>query len=124
VDEIPLPYRGAKIVCDILAVRETPEGHIPVVVELKSRREMKRLVEQVTDDAALVDSHANLYEWLFGVILHDEFRFTGPCEKWIVWPAAGKERDPREAELSAQGIRVVGYEPDGLAYRFRVGRES
>jgi hypothetical protein len=110
-------------VCDILAVRETPDGHIPVVIELKIRREMKRLVEQVTDYAALVDRHASLYEVLFGVILHDEFRFVGPCEKWIVWPIAGEERDPREAELSAQGIRVVGYEPDSLAFHFRVGRE-
>ncbi len=122
-DEIPLPYKGGKIVCDILAVRQTPTGYVPVVIELKSDRVMKRLIEQVTGYASLVDRHVELFRRLFSVLLRENIKLSGPCEKWIIWPQAGKERDPREAELAAQGIRVVGYEPDGLAFRFRVGRE-
>lgn len=121
VDEVPLKHNGKKIVCDLLAVCEIPGGHVPVVIELKSDRQMRRLVEQVTEYAALVDRHADLYALLFGVILHEEFTFVGPCEKWIVWPRAGTERDPREDEFAAEGIRVVGYEQDGLEFRFRVG---
>lgn len=30
-----------------------------------------------------------------------------PTEKWIVWPAAGPGKDPREDELATKGIRVV-----------------
>jgi len=121
VDEVPLKHNGKKIVCDLLAVREIPGGHVPVVIELKSDRQMKRLIDQVTGYAALVDRHADLFARLFGVILHEEFTFVGPCENWIVWPLAGKDRDPREDEFAAGGIRVVGYEQYGVEFRFRIG---
>lgn len=121
VDEIPLPYKGGKIVCDILAMRETLTGYVPAVIELKSNREMKRLIEQVTGYAALVDRHLELFRRLFSVLLRENLKLNGPCEKWIVWPMAGTETDPKENELTEHGIRVVGYDRDGEDFRFRVG---
>ena len=121
-DEIAVPVGKKRIVCDLLAMRETDSGgRVPVVIELKSARLMKKLVQQVTDYAALVDAHPDLYAQLFSVILKEEIAFTGPCEKWIVWPLAGEEKDPREKELAEEGIRVVGYKRTGWGFKFRVG---
>lgn len=108
-DELALPAGagGEKIVCDLLALH----GNRPAVIELKPSRQLTRLVAQVNDYAALVDRHADLFEQLYSVILGRNVSFAGPCEKWIVWPRApGHARDPREVELLAQGIFVVGYE--------------
>jgi hypothetical protein len=122
VDEISVPVGESHIVCDLLAVRWVEKGVVPVVIELKSNRRMKRLVEQVETYAALVDRHRDQYKRLLGAFCSYPIDLVGPCEKWIVWPMAGKERDPRENELAARGIRVVGYEQDGDGFRFRVGR--
>ncbi len=123
-DEIAVPGDKRRIVCDLLAMRETKDGgRVPVVIELKSARHMKRLIQQVTDYATLVDTHADLYARLFETILHDDTTFTGPCEKWIVWPQAGDTKDPREDRLAEIGIRVVGYKRRGWAFGFRVGEK-
>jgi len=59
---------------------------------------------------------------LYGALLGRPVRFGGGAEKWIVWPAAGEQVDPREDELRGRGIRVVGYSEDGTGgYGFRVG---
>jgi len=69
-----------------------------------------------------MDEHAGLFSELYGTILGEPVTFDGCTEKWIMWPAAGEERDPREAELAQRGIRVVGYTMgDSAGYRFRVG---
>lgn len=120
-DEIALPIDAGRIVCDILAVRRDGPRWTPVVLELKSARHLAKLVAQVEAYAALVDGHAELFAELFGVILGELIRFHGKTEKWIVWPQAGAHSDPREDELVAKGIRVVGYvEKDG-SYAFRTG---
>lgn len=74
---------------------------------------LTRLVEQVEGYAALLDEHADVFAKLFGALLGESVRFDGPTEKWIVWPAAGDARDPREEELRAKNIRVVGYSEQG-----------
>jgi hypothetical protein len=59
---------------------------------------------------------------MFGVLLEHEVTFDGPTEKWIVWPRAGDDVDPREAELREVGIRVVGtgrMEGTGSGFRYR-----
>lgn len=118
-DELSLPVDGGRIVCDLLAVR----GDRPAAVELKPAREMKRLVEQVTGYAALVEEHMDLFAELFGVVMGRPMDLRPPCEKWIVWPhPAGHHRDPREEELAALGIRVVGYTEVEGGFEFRVGR--
>lgn len=120
-DEIPVPTDAGRVVCDVLAVREGDEGDVPVVIELKSERAMTRLIEQVSTYADLVDGHADAFGEIFAGLLQRPVRFAGRCEKWIVWPSAGQDRDPRESELRTQGIRVVEYEGAGESFTFRVG---
>lgn len=117
-DELSLPVEGGEIVCDLLALR----GDQAAAIEMKSARQMKRLVEQVTASAALLDEHADLFGELFSVILGRRVELSGGCERWIVWPhRAGHERDPREKELAALGIRVVGYTEVGDGFEFKIG---
>lgn len=117
-DELSLPVEGGEIVCDLLALR----GDRAAAIELKTARQMKRLVEQVTGYAALMDEHADLFGELFSVILGRRVELSGRCERWIVWPhPQGHERDPRETELAALGIRVVGYTEVGGGFGFEIG---
>lgn len=118
-DELSLPADDGRIVCDLLAL----DDDRPVILELKPSREKKRLVEQVTRYAALVEAHITLFSELCSIILGRELTLRAPCERWIVWPAAGIDSDPQEDALAELGIRVVGYEATDQAFAFRVGRE-
>lgn len=126
-DEIALPVQGkdksdGKIVCDILALRADPRGGvIPVVMELKDERAMKRLIQQTTAYAGLMDLHRPLFEKLYSALLGEDIQFTASAEKWAVWPASKHEPDRREAEFASHGIRLVSYEQIGSAYTFHVG---
>lgn len=121
-DELALPVDDGKIVCDLLALRRDGGRLTPVILELKDDRQLTRLVQQVDSYSRLMDEHAELFAELYGTILDEPVAFDGPSEKWIMWPSAGEERDPREAELAQQGIRVVGYTTgDSAGDRFRVG---
>jgi hypothetical protein len=119
-DEIPLPVGGGKTVCDILALRRDGGRSTPMLLELKDARMLTRLVEQVEGYARLVEEHADLFAELFGALLGEPVTFDGPTEKWIVWPAAGAGPGPREEELRAKGIRVVGYRSKVNGYEFSV----
>lgn len=135
LDELLLPLgEGKRVVCDLLLLRRTPSGEcVPVVMELKSSRDMTRLLEQVGGYAALVGAHVPEFEELFGAVLDEAVSFTGPCEKWIVWPGLETARRPgvdadsssaadrREAELGAMGIRVVTYTDMDGVFEFRAG---
>lgn len=119
-DEIALPLDGEKTVCDILALRVDEGRSTPVVMELKSQRELTRLQHQVEAYAGLVDAHAALFAELFGALLgRKNLKFDGRAEKWIVWPATKHDVDPREKELLDRGIRVVAYDQAPV---FAVGR--
>lgn len=123
-DEIAMPTTSdgkGRIVCDMLALRALVDGIVPVVVELKTERRLKRLVAQVRDYAALVDEHAGLFAELYSATLGKDLIFTGPCERWIVWPMSGEDRDAREEEPATAGVRVVGYSPSSTGFDFRVG---
>jgi len=114
-DELSLPVERGRIVCDLLAL----DGDRPAVIELKPARAMKRLVEQVTAYSALVDEHLDLFEALYSVVLGRPVSLMSPCERWIVWPAVpGRDRDPREDELAALGVRVVGYAESEGGFEF------
>jgi hypothetical protein len=126
-DEISLPIAREKLVCDVLALRRDGARCTPVLIELKDRRQLRRLVEQVEGYAQLIDEHADLFEELFGAILGERIRFDGPTEKWLVWPAAGVGPDPRAQELLDRGIRLGAYTLNAEQYSFVVGpghRES
>jgi len=91
-----------------------------VLLELKTDRMLGRLIEQVEGYAKIIDGHAVLFEELYGALLGRPVAFGAKTEKWIVWPMAGAQVDPREDELGEKGIRVVGYSEDG-AGAFGVG---
>ena len=95
-DEIALfDRRGDKQVCDLLALRVDGGRSTPVSIELKSDRQMTRLVAQVTSYAACIDEDADLVAELYAALLGQRVAFDRPCEKWIVWPRASKGADPR-----------------------------
>lgn len=120
-DEISLPVGSGKMVCDILALRRDGGRCTPVLLELKDRRQLGRLVEQVEGFAGLMDAHADLFAELFGAVLGEGVRFDAPTEKWLVWPSAGDGADRRTEELLKTGIRVVGYTLVEGRYSFVVG---
>jgi len=124
-DEIVLPLERGKIVCDVLALRRDHGRSTPILLELKDARQLTQLVKQVSTYSSLIDEHAALFAELYGALLGEPVQFDAPVEKWIVWPAAGTTRDPREDELSARGIRTVGYSVDGNGrYELRVGQAA
>ncbi len=109
-DEIPVPYQGGRIVCDLLAARPFGPGRVrPVLIELKSERAMKRLVQQVTDYATLIDAHPKPFERLYGALLGNAVQFEGPTEKHIVWPAPASGGEPQRPKLKALNISVTTY---------------
>lgn len=117
-DELSLPTENGRIVCDILALH----GGVPAVIELKPERQLTRLVAQVSGYAALTDEHSDLFSELYSVILGRVVVLESPCERWIVWPhPTGHETDPREHELAALGVRVVGYTEADEGFEFKVG---
>ena len=123
-DELALPQAGGgRMVCDFLALRCGPDGYCrPAVIELKSARQLSRLVEQVRDYAACVEQLSDEFAALYSAVLGEQVVFDGPPECWIVWPQHGADLDPREEELCQHGIRVVGYQAQDDGYAFRVGR--
>ncbi len=125
-DEIPVPHDSGRIVCDLLAARIIGPGRIrPVLIELKSERAMKRLVEQVTSYAAIIDAHPKLFEDLYGALLgkpvlsdRTAVRFEGGVEKHIVWPAPPSGGEPRRAKLATLDIAVHTYTRTANGFAF------
>ncbi len=127
-DELALHTSGGKkLVCDLLAIRrpaDDPAAAIPVLIELKSSRHMARLVEQLTDFSQELHLYRHEFSQIASGLLGEKIRLAREPELWLVWLGLGSDltTDPREAELGAQGIRVVQYARDGDNYRFHVGR--
>lgn len=120
-DEVPIPGAHGSLVCDLLALRCDDGRATPVLIELKSSRQMRELTRQVTEYSVLMDEHREAFERLYSAVLGFDVRFDARTERWIVWPATGSGVEPREAELAALGIRVVSYEPAGEGFTFAVG---
>lgn len=122
-DEIALVNGKDKVVCDLLALNQRKNGYAPVLMELKSRRAMKRLVEQLDNYESIVKTYRPSFERLFSALLGQQVHFSHAVEKWLVWPALAPGPDRREAELSQQGIRVIGYTEDQAGgFQFQVGQ--
>ena len=135
-DEIFLPTEESKRGegFDLFALRSAGDEYVPVVLELKGKRDKSRAVAQVQRYAAIIDEHGEQFAKLCCELLgpdHDfskSRRFRGPCEKWIVWPGrAGDgpdDRDKHEDELAARAIRLVCYygdnEEHSKRFMFRV----
>ena len=127
-DEISLPVaekeRNERR-CDILAVRYTDAGPVPVLLELKSGRKEEELIEQIETYSSLIDEHAGRFGELYSGILGEDISFVEPCEKWAVWRANDEDSDPREDDFSVKRIRLASfYEDDkNVGYRFRIGAD-
>ena len=124
-DELPLHTDTGKVVCDILAFQGNQDNGKPILIELKSAREMQRLVEQLSGYTSAMKLFYPQFEQLYSTVLGRDIRFNNSPEKWLVWPALGDrlETDRREPELNRQGIRVVQYRGDSTkGYHFHVGR--
>jgi len=119
-DEIPvyMDKKDKKVVCDILAISKKKNGYAPVLVELKSSREKKRLIEQVSDYAPVIDANIEKYSNLFSALLGKRIELVGPCEKWIVWPAIWDTGDPRTKEFASLGIGVITYTKNKKPFKF------
>ncbi|MEY3015303.1 MAG: hypothetical protein RIT45_4038 [Pseudomonadota bacterium] len=115
-DEIVV-FGEQKHVCDILALRQSDGREVPVLIELKSSREMKRLVEQL-GVADLIDAEAGRIEQRFSATLGREVGFGGPCERWLLWSMLpGRDDAPQAVELAELGIVPVGYRLLGRIFR-------
>jgi hypothetical protein len=125
-DELALiQENGAKIVCDILALRPNANDQthgVPVIIELKSARQMARLVAQLHAYAQAMQQYYTAFEQLYAAVLGQDIYFGGPPECWLVWPAFSPDLrpDPRAQEVASQGVQVVQYAPQHSPFRFDV----
>ena len=121
-DELAVFSGGGKLVCDLLALRREVGRIQPVLIELKSKRELKRLKEQLDGYSQFLQANVPAFERLYSEVLGEEVRFTAPPEKWLVWPRICDGADHREEELAQVGIGVVQYQAASDGFRFYVGR--
>ncbi len=120
-DEIPVPIKSGKIVCDILALRRDGGRSTPVLIELKNSRMLTRLVEQVESYSALLDEFSEEFEALYTAILGEPIRFDAVAERWIVWPSSGRHPDPHGNFLAEKRIRLAAYTKVENSFSFMVG---
>jgi hypothetical protein len=112
-DEISLPTYDGKMVCDVLAAVRMNGGWCPMLIELKSERAMKRLIEQLDGFSNLIERHLDAFGRLASTMLGTSIQWSGSTKKMLVWPATDKPVDPRASELDRLGIRCVGYRDNG-----------
>lgn len=121
-DELAVLTEAGKSVCDLLALRYQAGRMNPALIELKSERHMSRLVEQLDSYAKLVERFRTEFERIYSAVLGKPVRFTGPPERWLVWPGPCTGPDRREVELARAGIGVVQYKVAGEGFSFWVGQ--
>lgn len=124
-DELAIFTDTGKVVCDLLTLRYDQHDAtkaIPVLIELKSARHMAELIKQLAHYQTVIGTYSDHFERLFGAILGKEIHFSGPVEKWLIWPALHTGTDRREQELARQGIRVVQYTQNGHGFDFHIGQ--
>ena len=115
-DEIAFSIEEEESRCDILALRETDDGCIPVLIELKAARKKKESIEQSIKYSKAIDKHADSFAKLYSALLGRDIHFTGSCERWVVWPGKGDScRDKEDFKYFAdKGIRLVCYPQENL----------
>lgn len=112
-DELAISTETGKTVLDLLAVRLEGDFGVPVVIELKSDRRLKRLIEQTSQAAALIDNHRSAFERMAKAYWDKPVRLAAAAERWIIWPSAGDDRhgdlDPKDAACRSKQVRLVTY---------------
>jgi len=121
-DEIPILTEKGKQVCDILALRSEENCLVPVLIELKSSRLMQKLVSQLEEYSNAISKYIPKVEKLYTAILGRNISFSGPPEKWLIWPKedAVLSRDRHAEELASRGIRTIPYSLDD-GFKFYLG---
>jgi hypothetical protein len=118
-DEIKLPTGEGPRICDLFAVIGDDDGTwSPLIVELKSKRAMTELEEQLHAFSALVDAHTERFGNLASAVLNQTVTLCGPCRKWLVWPSDTRSPDRRADGLREKGILCVGYNEVDGRYEF------
>lgn len=113
-DELAIVTDDGKTVLDLMAVRQDGNIGVPVVIELKSDRRLKRLTEQVSRAATLIDGNRSAFEQMIEAYWGEPTRLAAAAERWIIWPSAGDDRhgdlDPREVACRSERVRLVTYD--------------
>jgi hypothetical protein len=107
--------------CDLLAVGRRGSEIFPVIIELKSNRNMTRLKEQLHNFAELIghfrDDFKNLLDVCTGLPLND---YT--LRKIIIWPTPTSQVNNKTEmhlnELIYAGINVLEYNEESNGYKF------
>jgi hypothetical protein len=101
-----LSMSGKKTVTDILGYNETNQ-HL-YVIELKSDRLLKRLIQQVSDFENVIMQNQQFFSQLLSIHgFASPEDFSNSIKKAIIWPY--KKTSPRE-ELSRVGIQEFTYQ--------------
>lgn len=115
-----------EIRCDILAVGVDRNGTgIPVLIELKTSRAMKRLKEQVQDFCEVIRDYSDEFASLLEACTGKKVNASEPAVKMIIWPKPGLENNKTRAsrkDLHAEGIHIIEY--DKKAYEHDGPRNS
>jgi hypothetical protein len=119
-DELVMPSIAGDQRLDLLCLNVRNGCDSLVLIELKPSRAMKELLRQTAAYARILEQHRSSVADLASAALGRKVVPQGSVRKWIIWPAAGADRDPREAEFRAAGARVVGFSPAAMGYQFRV----
>ncbi len=122
IDEVAFADGSGKVVCDLIAVRWQPGGvHTVLAIELKSGRELTRLIAQVESSASFIERHRSGFAALAKASWNEPIRLAPRVERWIVWPtnAAGLmgDQDPHAEACAEKQIRLVTYSGSGSAFR-------
>jgi hypothetical protein len=120
-DELVMPSISGDQRLDLLCLNVRGECDSLVLIELKPSRAMKELLRQTAAYAQILEQHRSSVADLASAALGREVVPQGSVQKWIIWPLAGVDRDPREGKFGGAGVRVVGYSPTATGYDFRVG---
>lgn len=106
--EVRIEHHPKNVVNDILAIDDA--GTL-WVIELKSSRDLKRLIEQVHSFAGVIEGRKDYFKEFIGVLNPDGTQWDGSTiKKMIVWPEVKDQSQARTKNLLEEhGIHAVGY---------------
>lgn len=113
-DNVPVPYEGRRLPCDLLAVDDSSQ---PVLIQVARSRDLAWTIETTTAYAGVVEVHFALYEQIFRELLGEDLRLEAACRRAVIWPAAARE-DEREAALRERGIELVRFRASEAGFEF------
>lgn len=98
--------------CDILAVGIKRKKAVPVLIELKSDRSQKRLIEQLDLFSREIIRFKNEFGKLLTECIGQEVKISNHIEKMLIWPSNKRERKGTISKYHDEKIDVVEYEWD------------